>query len=681
MALTPQVEAPVVTRQTAARLPGRFTRGDVVALAAILALLLAELAILHVGVDDLDEGYFAAQAARVIAGQVPYRDFDSFYTPGLLYLHALLFSLAGGPFVMLPRALSLVARAALGFGLYGVARTLTRPAFACLPSLFILFGLDAAPDMWEPHPGWLATVAVLGATALVLYLPVAPRSRRWLVLGATGVCLAVSFLVKQNTGAFAAAGTVGYLFLCGTGPWRNVPTRAAYAVGVAGVIALLGAIAFLILPFSDPITFAYLWLPLLAIGILLLAPSSDGQAWSSGRPTPSMDLRECAATVAPVIAGFAVTSLVWLAPLLASIHGNLDDLKSFVGDVNQAVLFSPIELPTFQQVPAVALGAIALLAIPSRASIRWALLAAAIALGAAMFWSTQGDGESAISALLQAPGRGSMGLNTLLPTAAVWAGLWLARHSRPALRAWRLRWCITAGSFLFLTQYPRLDTTHLIWSAPLLLVVGAFMLDRAHALLARRWQLSTPRGWAILYAALLVIPFLAALPTVYWRLGFTLLDENEDTQLPQPVPLVAITGVPAVNGLLVPSDTRDSIVDTVEAIRALTQPGEPIFVYPTAPLFYVAADRPNPTRFEHLYPGAATPLEIQQIIGTLGRDAVKVVVISDFWMGVWGPAGDNQPLESYIATHYHQVAQYYSYRILQRCQTGDVCGAIVRSAS
>ena len=51
---------------------------------------------LRVGIDDLDEGYFVQQGARVLHGQVPYRDFLSLYTPGLAYLHAALFWALGG---------------------------------------------------------------------------------------------------------------------------------------------------------------------------------------------------------------------------------------------------------------------------------------------------------------------------------------------------------------------------------------------------------------------------------------------------------------------------------------------------------------------------------------------------------------------------------------------------------
>ena len=59
--------------------------------------VLAEAAMLGIGIDDLDEGYFAQQASRVLHGQVPFRDFATLYSPGLLAVHAALWSLFGGP--------------------------------------------------------------------------------------------------------------------------------------------------------------------------------------------------------------------------------------------------------------------------------------------------------------------------------------------------------------------------------------------------------------------------------------------------------------------------------------------------------------------------------------------------------------------------------------------------------
>src|ERR671935_2867220 len=97
---------------------------DSLALAAIAACLAAELALLPVGLDDMDEGYFAEQATRVLRGEVPYRDFDSLCTPGLLYLHAGLFWALGQPYLLAPRLLSFLIRVALAVGLYALARPL-----------------------------------------------------------------------------------------------------------------------------------------------------------------------------------------------------------------------------------------------------------------------------------------------------------------------------------------------------------------------------------------------------------------------------------------------------------------------------------------------------------------------------------------------------------------------------
>ena len=95
-------------------------------------------------------------------------------------------------------------------------------------------------------------------------------------------------------------------------------------------------------------------------------------------------------------------------------------------------------------------------------------------------------------------------------------------------------------------------------------------------------------------------------------------------------------------------------------------PGEPILVYPASPLIYVAADRPNPTRFAHLYSGIASAEQIQQIITALQQQAVRMIIVSDAELAYWGPPGVNQSLEAYIAQNYRAVARFGAYRILLR---------------
>src|SRR5690349_8050457 len=49
---------------------------------------------------DYDEGILLQGAVRILQGQVPYRDFFSFYTPGGYYLYAALFKVFGTSIVV-----------------------------------------------------------------------------------------------------------------------------------------------------------------------------------------------------------------------------------------------------------------------------------------------------------------------------------------------------------------------------------------------------------------------------------------------------------------------------------------------------------------------------------------------------------------------------------------------------
>jgi len=167
------------------------------AVLALLAVLLADLALIRFGVDALDEGYFLEQATRVVRGDLPYRDFDSLYTPALLYVHAALLSLFGEPHALVLRAVGLVARALLAGGLYLLCRPLARPAFAVLPGLYVLLALDQVPLMWEPHPGWpSAALTVLVAWAFTR-LPRLSDSRRTVWLIAMGALAGVALVERR----------------------------------------------------------------------------------------------------------------------------------------------------------------------------------------------------------------------------------------------------------------------------------------------------------------------------------------------------------------------------------------------------------------------------------------------------------------------------------------------------
>ena len=112
------------------------------------------------------------------------------------------------------------------------------------------------------------------------------------------------------------------------------------------------------------------------------------------------------------------------------------------------------------------------------------------------------------------------------------------------------------------------------------------------------------------------------------------------------------------------SPRRSTWIRSSAITTSRTAPEEPIFVYPTSPLLYVLSQRRNPTRFDHLNPGAASPADIDQVIADIQSSHVPVVVVSDFWEGVWGSPGANAVLETWIDAHYREVARHGAYRVL-----------------
>ncbi len=196
----------------------------------IAACLLGEAAVLRVGIDDLDEGYFVQQAVRVMHGQVPYRDFETLYTPGLAYVHAALFAVIGGPYLSAPRVLALAARASLAVLLFVVARPLVRrPIWATMPAVFWLVALDDAPVRWEPHTGWLSTFFAVLAAWCVSHRPCA----RW--LATAGIAAGVAYVFKQNTGAFILGAIVLRTAGARAEGWRCVLIPLAGFSAVTGV--------------------------------------------------------------------------------------------------------------------------------------------------------------------------------------------------------------------------------------------------------------------------------------------------------------------------------------------------------------------------------------------------------------------------------------------------------------
>jgi hypothetical protein len=282
--------------------------------------------------DLIDEGYFVYLGYRVHAGDLPYRDFDTYYTPGIFYLFAWTFDVAGVGVEPI-RVLMSGMRALWALLLYVLARRIMPWPFALLPFALVA-AVDAAPLFPEPHPSWPSMLAAFGMIEAVARHRERGRAR-WLIL--TGVLAGVSLAFKQNIGAFAVLAIGGYIFL-----QPRATTGRLVLLGRIGYLLLLALVVTLLLwPGLNAPLMVVLWLPLLATLALL--------AWSSWRETRTDGWTAGLNAVIRdgLLAGvpFVLTTLLWLIPLTLVLGVEGVPWGLFVGQVNQGALILPLDLP------------------------------------------------------------------------------------------------------------------------------------------------------------------------------------------------------------------------------------------------------------------------------------------------------------------------------------------------
>lgn len=149
---------------------------------------------LNRGWVPLDEGTLAESAQRVLAGELPHRDFAELYTGGLSFMNAGVLWLTGGNLFWLRVPMLLVFLAYLPC-VYLIARRFASPTIATLAALFaVAWGPPVYPSAM---PSWYQLyLAVIGAYFLIRHHETGRRT--WLfwagVIGGLSLCCKITGL-------------------------------------------------------------------------------------------------------------------------------------------------------------------------------------------------------------------------------------------------------------------------------------------------------------------------------------------------------------------------------------------------------------------------------------------------------------------------------------------------------
>lgn len=274
-----------------------------------------------------DEGIALTGAMRVMAGQVPHRDFYFNYGAGSLLLYAGMFKIFGAS-VLVERITGLVASSGLIVSMYALARRVCTPAIAVAAT--VLCALWTMGDLIQGMGPAADSIAVLWSTWLILPVenPDAQRRRAF----AAGLLVAALALLRYDLGIGIACAHVAAIALflllqyrtSGKSPRRFVEQMCMYPVGIA-VIAVPALIAYLrVAPIHD------------VLYDIVLYPARYYHA-ARHMPWPRLQrtsLADCEVYVLPVLMLFA------LYPAVRKIWRRSEQTSSVAGWINLLVAFS-----------------------------------------------------------------------------------------------------------------------------------------------------------------------------------------------------------------------------------------------------------------------------------------------------------------------------------------------------
>ena len=540
-----------------------------------------------------DEGSLGQSAERVLAGEVPHRDFDEIYTGLLSYIDAAAIALLGPNSVALRIPLFFASLLWL-WAMYRILLRFMPPEFAGLGALTAF--VWGVPNYPAPLPSWYILFAATGG-ALALLKWRESGERRWLIVaGAMG---GVGFLFKLTGIFFFLGGGLALLATPGAGvapitPAPEAPERAGSRMPrlIVAVALLLMLAALLQVVGRGDSEILRLFVPTFLIAIataLRLLRSAPG----------ALSWRTLVDRLGPFLVGGAVPVLVFLA-LFAAAGG--------LGALLEGVFITPfrrVAFASFSPPPVVSL----LFAVPVWLAL-WLPTAHARARWIASLLATA---FFTYIVARSAPGL----LNYRLGWLSAWGllffvaidGARLAGARRAAVDAVRRDGALTVACVavaMALVEYPFAAPIYTLYALPLAIVATA-VLVRERARAAVGVQIAV-LGFFLVFGSLRILP--GAVRTL--GIGFLPTMETRRLDLPR-------------SGLYLDS-LQVSIYEDLITFVQDTARGRPIWAGPDAPEVYFLSGLPNQTRT--LFDFLDTPADMNRpLADRLDANGTQVVVI------------------------------------------------------
>lgn len=557
-----------------------------------------------------DAGAYSQSAERVLAGQLPHRDFTEVYTGGLTYLNAAAMR-AFGVNLAAERIMLFVFFLAWVPAFYWIASRFCRDWIA--GALTFLAVAWSVPNYSEAVPSWYNLFfATFGAAALVAYT----KRPRWIWLFLAGACGGFSFLAKSVGLCYVAGALLFFAF-----HEQTASSRAAEAGGSENDVAIprarirIGVYSIFLFACVAILLFALIRVisQLDSSGdvILFVVP---GASLCSVLVWNEIEVHRTRTSVArfvellrmalPFFAGAILPFVIFLAPY-ARAHATGELLRDLFSQASSRIAMAH-DLPddTVTIIPAIFLATLLALSARTRERIRWVFTACVAGLLACgmLFAVVNYRGYIGVWAAAY----------WIVPVLTL-AGSYLLMHSErlranPAARE-RIFLLLALAALCSLVEFPFSSPIYFCYVAPLAILALAAVLEPFPRVSRTTLE--------VLFAGFLIFAIFEVTPGFIYDMGFRYAPDAQR---------FALDGQRA-GGLRTDAQTASVYNELIPLVRAHAGDDD-IYAGPDSPEVYFLAGYRNltPNIYDFLGDAEQQRERVRQIIRNL---RVRVMVVND----------------------------------------------------